>query len=179
MKVAVIAPIAFVIGLAGATFAMKKSPAAPIGIAADSTHVAADSAAKHAPPEAAKPDSQATAHDSTGAKPGDSVAPPVAIPPGGHPVPLPVATKSTPAVTAPAAAPTATPAGPDYQRLAGILGKLTASEAVPLLEHFSDAEVEGVLRRMDMTRSAALLAALPKERSAVLGKRLLLGGTAK
>ncbi|MES2305368.1 MAG: hypothetical protein V4558_07665 [Gemmatimonadota bacterium] len=180
MKVVVMAPIAFVIGLAGATFAMKKSPAVPpAAITADSTHTAGDSTAKLPSAAGTKVDSQAAPHDSVSIPAGDSASAPAAKQPGSHPIPLPVATKATPPPTTPASAPAASPAGPDYPRLAGILGKLTASEAAPLLEHFSDAEVEGVLRRMDVTRVAGLLAALPKERSAVLGKRLLLGGTPK
>lgn len=170
MKIAVIAPIAFVVGLAGSTFAMKKSPAAPATVEADSGHVAADSSTAKHDTAAVTPDSSAASHDSTAA-PADTTAHAEAPSQPVKPVPLPVTTPPAGAVAAPAST-----VNPDFKRLAAILGKLSAEEAAPLLEHFSDAEVEGVLRRMDVTRVAALLAALPKERSAVLGKRLLLSG---
>lgn len=170
MKIAVIAPIAFVVGLAGSTFAMKKSPAAPATVEADSGHVAGDSTTAKHDSTAVTPDSSATPHDAA-AVPADTTAHTEAPSPSAKPVPLPVTTPPAASAAAPASSGT-----PDFKRLAAILGKLSAEEAAPLLEHFSDAEVEGVLRRMDVTRVAALLAALPKERSAVLGKRLLLSG---
>lgn len=169
MKVAVIAPIAFVLGLAGGTFAMKKSPAEVPVAGADSTHVEADSTKVKHDSSTVKIDSAAVAPDTTAVKTDSAAAPAAAH--GEKPVSPPVTT--APAATTP---PPAVAATPDYKRLAGILGKLSAAEAAPLLEHFTDAEVEGVLRRMDVTRVAGLLAALPKDRSATLGKRLLLAG---
>lgn len=169
MKVGVIGAIAFVVGLAGSTVVSMR--AHPAGKAAgDSSHVATADSGKASHDTSATKES-APAHDTTTAKPeaGEHAAAPAAdsgkaVAPKTEPVPLP----------APNPAPSAAaPKADDVKHLAGILGKLSATDAAPLLERFSDAEVGAVLRAMDVTRAAALLGALPKARAATLSRQLL------
>ena len=49
-------------------------------------------------------------------------------------------------------------------------------DAAKVLGYMSDEEVQGVLQQLGVRPAAGLLAALPKERAAVLSRRLLTGG---
>jgi flagellar motility protein MotE (MotC chaperone) len=50
---------------------------------------------------------------------------------------------------------------------------MKTSDAVKVLAFMSDDEVQGVLEQLGVRQAAGLLAALPKERAAVLSRRLL------
>jgi hypothetical protein len=71
------------------------------------------------------------------------------------------------------AAPTPAPGAAEVQRLAKILDRLAAADALALVTGWSDQELEAVLRVMDVTKAADLVAALPKARAATMSKRLL------
>ena len=126
----------------------------------DSTAKAAphDTAAAHTPAPAAAPDT--VTHDS-GAKPaaahGDSASPEHAAKP------------------APASAHSVKDSiRPDFPRLARLLSTMPIPLAVERIALLSDAEVEGILRALGIKQGAALLAGMPKERAAILARRLLV-----
>ena len=93
---------------------------------------------------------------------------------------------STPAPTAPPSRPTAAAAAPAaasatreeaaYKQLARIFANMKTTDAAKVLGYMSDEEVQGVLQQLGVRPAAGLLAALPKERAAVLSRRLLTGG---
>jgi len=68
-------------------------------------------------------------------------------------------------------------ARPAAERLAGVFAKLAPADIVPLVEHIPDDDLVPVLKRLDLSKTAALLALLPATRSKALGKRLLVPTT--
>ncbi|NOT07880.1 MAG: hypothetical protein HOP28_06705 [Gemmatimonadales bacterium] len=170
MKAPLLAGIAFAVGLAGSTgvVVLRGNGAPPSVAPADSAHGtgAADSSARttagHADTAAAPPDSL-TVHE--------AAPPPVSTPPAGAHAESPVAPVAVP--RAPELPPTAAPA-PQFARLAKILGAMPVPKATELLAFMTDTEVEGILRSFGARQAAGLLAALPKERAAKIGRRLLL-----
>ena len=67
-------------------------------------------------------------------------------------------------------------ANPSYRQLARIFSNMKTTDASKILAFMSDVEVQGVIEQLGVRQAASLLAALPKERSAVLSRRLLHAG---
>jgi hypothetical protein len=63
---------------------------------------------------------------------------------------------------------------PDFPRLARLMSTMPMPLAVERIALLTDAEVEGILRALGMRQAAALLAGMPKERAAILARRLLV-----
>lgn len=61
-----------------------------------------------------------------------------------------------------------------FKQLARIFGNMKPADAVKVLAFMTDDEVEGVVRQFAPRQAAELLAAFPKERAAVLSRRLLV-----
>lgn len=164
MKIAVIVPVALVLGLGLGTAAgrMLHPPEVP----AASSDSAGGEHGDSLKPEAAPKEGEQPA---SGEKPAESHAgDSTSAPPAMTPTPLDAAPSEAP--TAPGAKPAS---GADVQRMAKIFDRLPAQDAVALVARMSDAELEGVLRTMDVAKAGDLIAALPKERGAALSKRLL------
>ena len=164
MKIAVIVPVALVLGLGLGTAAgrMLHPPEAP----AASSDSAGGEHGDSLKPEAAPKEGEQPA---SGEKPAESHAgDSTSAPPAMTPTPLDAAPSEAP--TAPGAKPAS---GADVQRMAKIFDRLPAQDAVALVARMSDAELEGVLRTMDVAKAGDLIAALPTERGAALSKRLL------
>lgn len=170
MKIAVVVPVALVLGLGLGTVAGRmlhpaEAPAAA-GDSAGGEH--GDSLKQEAVPKEGE-------QPAAGEKPAEAHA--------ADSTPAPAAAPMTPtpldaAPSAPTTAPGAKPAnGADVQRMAKIFDRLPAQDAVALVARMSDAELEGVLRAMDVAKAGDLIAALPKERGAALSKRLLTPAT--
>ena len=173
MKTVLLAVLAFGVGLAGASGAVyarrDKTP-----------HAAADSAGA----QAAGHDS--VAHDSAAVKP----PPPAVRPESTRTAPVPALHADAPhdsALAGPRAhdsvvtPPIVRPLGPDYPRLAKILTAMAPASATELIARLSDRDAEGILRSLGQRQAAAILSAMPKDRAAILGQRLLVqrdsGGT--
>lgn len=169
MKIAVIVPVALVLGLGLGTAAgrMMHPPEAP--------HAASDSSGAEAP-DSLKKAGEAPAGEAPAAeKPAEAHAADSGTA-AMTPVPLDAAGAPTPPVTtAPPAAKGA--AAADVQRMAKIFDRLPAADAAALVAQMSDVELEGVLRTMDVAKAGDLIAALPKARGAALSKRLLAPAT--
>lgn len=161
MKIAVIVPVALVLGLGLGTAAgrMLHPPEAPAASADSAGGEHGDSLKKEsAPKEGEQP--------AGGEKPAEPHADSATTPM--TPTPLDAApSTATPPSTAKAAS------GADVQRMAKIFDRLPAQDAASLVVRMSDAELEGVLRSMDVAKAGDLIGALPKERGATLSKRLL------
>lgn len=166
MKPVIIGVVAFVCALGGstATVALRSR-----GSQAPSSAAPADSAAAHS----AAPDSAAT-HVAAPAPvaPHDSLAQPAAAV-------TPAAAAAQASASDPVAAPataapqdTANP-GFDYARVARIIANMKPDEQAKVLANLTDAEVEGVVRRMGARPAAAMLGLLPASRAAALSRRLL------
>lgn len=161
MKKAIIgAVLAFFVSLGGTTGYLVKSHKPP-AIPADSLAVKADSShADSARADTASSGSQAAvAHDSAvPAIAGASVRPPAAVGP-----------------TMPAAGPMTDPiakAGA-YKQVARVLSAMKPPEAAKVIAFLSDDEVEGLLRSVGPRQAADFLTNIPKERAALLSRRLL------
>lgn len=154
MKPAILIGAAFAVGLGGASFVgMRQAPAAP-----------AASAAKGAPtPKTVATTAPAVTDSAAGPHERATVA--VDSPAVAHPD----------TIIAPAAVPAAAvPAADGAKRLAGVLAKLPAADIVPLVEHISDDDLVPVLRQLDVSTTASVLALLPATRAKALSKRLLV-----
>jgi hypothetical protein len=174
MKPPIIGALAFALALAGSTgAAYLRRGDAPVQ--ADSLHadsLRADSLAAdslHADSAAADSSGRpAAVHDSSAKTPAAGPPPKAADT---------VASRAAPAGAARAKVvqriPDRTKA---YAQLAKIFASMKTDDAVKVLAHMSDTEVEGVLRQMSVRTAADVLAALPQERAAVLSRRLLLAG---
>ncbi len=175
MKVILAGVAGLVVGLGGSTGAMvmlhKPAPAkaeAPKREAPDSAH--ADSTGHPDAGHGAAPaDSAHAAADSTHEAPA-AAAPHAAV----APVPAPAV-----APVSPAPAPTPAPRQPavrdvsGYKQLAKIVANMKPADAVAVMSRFTDDEVEGILRQVNVRQAAQLMSAMPKERAAELGRRLL------
>ncbi|MBK9548848.1 MAG: hypothetical protein IPO52_07090 [Gemmatimonadetes bacterium] len=160
MKIAVVVPVALVLGLGLGTAAgrMLHPPEAPAAEHDSSGAEAKDSLKPETAPHEGEKPAEAPAAD------------------GGHAAMTPVPLDATPApVTTTPVVPAGTKATPaaDVQRMAKIFDRLPAADAAALVAQMSDAELEGVLRTMDVAKAGDLIAALPKPRGAALSKRLL------
>ena len=162
MKIAVVVPVALVLGLGLGTAAgrMLHPPEAPAAAHDSSGAEAKDSlkpeTAPHEGEKAAEAPSADTGHAAMTPVPLDATPAPVTTPPASV---VPAGTKAAPAA--------------DVQRMAKIFDRLPAVDAAALVAQMSDAELEGVLRTMDVAKAGDLIAALPKPRGAALSKRLL------
>jgi hypothetical protein len=89
-------------------------------------------------------------------------------------------------ISAPGAGPAAAPATPPsagagdmdmaYKQLGRIFSNMKTTDAAKVLAYMSDAEAQRVLQQLGVRPAARLLAALPKERAAVLSRRMLVAG---
>jgi hypothetical protein len=202
MKIVIVGVASFVVALAvGTGVRVMTAPAPKLPAAADSTAAAPNAApAAQAQPVAATstvepvpgPAAAAT-HGPNQAPAGTSVSAP-ATAHGPNPAPAPGASVSAPATAhgtsgaATAAAHTAQDSGraahdepsaadepvESYRNLAKILASMKPTEAGKIMSHFSDDQVEGLLRATSVRQAAVFLAQLPTERAAVLGKRLMI-----
>ncbi|MBP6443626.1 MAG: hypothetical protein KA267_06350 [Gemmatimonadales bacterium] len=163
MKIAVVVPVALVLGLGLGTAAgrMLHPPEVPAAEGDSAGAEAKDSLKPEAAPPAAEKPAEEHAADS-----GAAAMTPVPL----DATPAPVTPPPAPVVPAGAKAP---PAGADVQRMAKIFDRLAAADAAALVAQMSDAELEGVLRTMDVAKAGDLIGALPKARGAALSKRLL------
>ena len=167
MKTVLLAVLAFGVGLAGATGAVyaRRDKTAP--------HAAADSAGTQvAGPDSPAHDSAAVKHPAPAARPESTRTAPVTEAPK-DPVhdSAVAAPRAHDSVMAP---PVARPLGPDYPRLAKILAAMAPASAIELIARLSDRDAEGILRSLGQRQVAALLSAMPKDRAAILGQRLLV-----
>jgi flagellar motility protein MotE (MotC chaperone) len=172
MKIVIMGVVAFLVSLGGTTGAlvMQARKAHPA--------VAADSVAHHDSAAVTKDSADARVaaepHDTAGAAPlGDP-----AQAASHHDSVDQGAEAAAPADSVKTATPTqsvlaAKPPAPSYKQLARIFANMKTTDAVKVLAYMSDEEVEGVLRQLGVRPAAGLLAALPKERAAVLSRRLL------
>jgi hypothetical protein len=198
MRLVLMGLAAFLLSLGGTTGAlvMKRRSAS----AADSTKVSADSAARvdsvgaHAAAPGAHADTGAvhpvaanahadTSHADSGHGAGAHAAAEPLQPDAR--LTLPHDSVSRAAAAAPDRVPTdsslsarpvrvAEPAAAaSFRQLARIFSNMKTSDAVKVLAFMSDDEVQGVLEQLGVRQAAGLLAALPKERAAVLSRRLL------
>ena len=151
MKPAILAPIAFAIGVAGGTM-LTKPPAPPPESVGDALHAESDL------PEPPGTDLHAGSGSLT------SEATPA------------VAASGDPSAggTSPAAGPTP---GFDAVRAATILSRLAPEDLAAIVASFNDADLEAVLRRLDAARVGAVIATMPKERGLALSRRLLAPGS--
>lgn len=161
MKKAIIgAVLAFFVSLGGTTVYLVKRYEPPV-IPVDTLAVKADSSHAESPhADTANTGPQAAvAHD--------SAVPAIA----GAPVRLTAAVGPT----APSAGPTADPiakAGA-YKQVARVLAAMKPPEAAKVIAFLSDDEVEGLLRSVGPRQAADFLTNIPKERAALLSRRLL------
>jgi hypothetical protein len=167
----IFALVAFVVSLGGVSGYLVKTHKPPVvavdSLAAkgDSTH--ADSArADSTHPDSAAPakgvvaaaDSAVTKADSTAATPVDAVTPAAVAA-----VVKPVAAVVDPVAKAGA-----------YKQVARVLSAMKPVEAAKVIGFLSDDEVEGLLRAVGPRQAADFLTNIPKERAAVLSRRLLV-----
>lgn len=178
MKPVIIGVIGLLVGLGGSTgvvaLSSRGSGAGPardslpdsaaVAVVDTAAAPARDTAAAVVPTAAAPalPSTEAAKPDSEGAPPMTAVA--------AAPI-----SKSAQADTAPAPVTSAPLDTAAFRQLAKIFTSMKPSDAVRIMDHLSDADVEGVLRHLQPRASAQLMAALPPERAAALGKRLLKG----
>ncbi len=161
MKIAVIVPVALVLGLGLGTAAGRMlHPPEALPAEADSSGGEKQDAVKSA---GAAPEGESTGAEKPAEKPAESHAADSASTPM-TPVPL----DATPAAPAGKAV-----SGAEVQRMAKIFDRLPAADAAALVGQMSDAELEGILRTMDVAKAGDLIAVLPKARGAALSKRLL------
>lgn len=161
MRQAIIgAIVAFFVSLGGTTGYLVTSYTPPV-VPVDTLAVQGDSSradTAHADTATAGPKA-AEVHD--GAVPtiaGAPVRPPAALPP-----------------TAPSVGSTADPiakAGA-YKQVARVLSAMKPPEAAKVIAFLSDDEVEGLLRSVGPRQAADFLTNIPKERAALLSRRLL------
>lgn len=191
MRVVIMGVVAFLVSLGGTTGALVMK-------ARKTTAIAADSAAAHPDSTAARPDSAKVkgepgeAHPVAGATHADSAAPlpdpkqHVASDSAAH-------AESTDSTGAATSSLGTSPAGENarvsvdapggkgaaYKQLARIFSNMKTTDAAKVLAYMSDEEVQGVLQQLGVRPAAGLLAALPKERAAVLSRRMLAAGGKK
>lgn len=172
MKRAIIfAIVAFIVSLGGVSGYLVKTHKPAVVVAdslaakADSTHAdssKADSAhadsAALATVAAAIPDSATPKADSAAGKTPDTVTPAAAAA-----VVKPVAAAADPVAKAGA-----------YKQVARVLSAMKPVEAAKVIAFLSDDEVEGLLRAVGPRQAADFLTNIPKERAAVLSRRLLV-----
>lgn len=169
MKLIVAGAVAFVLGVGGGTgFVVMRAPA-PVQEAAvakaDSTHAPATAAAgESAPHAAATPAAAGGAPAPGGAARGAEPAPAAAVA-SATPSTRPVV-ETVPDVDAEVAE--------TYGQMARILATMKPADAVKIMAHLSDDQVEGVLRSLGVRPAAILLAQMPVERAAALSRRLMI-----
>lgn len=180
MRLVIMGVVVFALSLGGTTGALvmtaRKAHPAP----SDSTTIHGDSAAARPDTAAARPDStgRAVPADSASAGSGDSMVP------SGR-AGTPESTATSVLAARPGKAPSDRPApaagvdgheGPGdaaFKQLARIFSNMKTTDAAKVLAYMSDDEVQGVLQQLGVRPAAGLLAALPKERAALLGRRML------
>ena len=201
MKMIIPGVVAFLVSLGGSTaFVAMRTPLKPPAAAhADSTAAtpATTVAAKAAvttttPAKAPDTAAPATVPQATGAAAGAATGAAAGAATGAAtPIPAPLPTPAsalahaaTKIVTPPTsdAAPggsadaggSATPVPGDYKTLAHILGNMKPPQAAAIVERLSDDDVLGIVRALGPRQSAVLLAQVPPDRAAHLGRRLLV-----
>lgn len=161
MKVAVVVPVALLLGLGLGTAAGRMLNPPPAAAATgDST------GADHGDSSTVKAPAAEGAKPAEGEQPTEGHATDSA-PPTMTPKPLDAATVP-PTPASGQAAPSA-----DVQRMAKIFNRLGAQDAAALVAQMSDTELEGILRAMDIAKAGDVIAALPKERGAAISKRMI------
>jgi hypothetical protein len=154
------AVLAFLISLGGTTGYLVQSYTPPV-VPPDTLAAKGDSS---------RADSVPTGTGDTGSAPAaahDSAGPAIA---------------DAPARSMAAAGPTVPPAGPTadpiaqagaYKQVARVLSAMKPPEAAKVIAFLSDDEVEGLLRSVGPRQAADFLTNIPKERAALLSRRLL------
>ena len=189
MRVVILGVVAFLLSLGGTTGALVMKARKAAAIVADSLAAHPDSAAAHADSAKVKGDSSAS-HPAAVVAHADSARP---LPDPTHAAPDSAArgdsTSSGAATSSLGASPTgheaplsaeATgPKGAAYKQLARIFSNMKTTDAAKVLAYMSDEEVQGVLEQLGVRPAAGLLAALPKERAAILSRRMLGAGGKK
>jgi hypothetical protein len=165
LKLILVVAIAFVAGLSGGTAAVVMRPHAQAA--------AADSAAVAARADSARTAAHAAAADSGHA---DAAPHAAAAPPHTATADAPAARDSSappPAAAAPVTATAASTGGGGYRQLARVLSNMKPADAAKIVAFLSDDQVEGLLGQLGVRQAASLLSAMPTERAAALGRRML------
>ncbi len=187
MRLVVVGLVTFLLSLGGTTGglvlkARKAIPAAPdsAAVLADPAKARGDSAQPHLASDTSKTHADSVmpaagdsvAHaDSTAAVRGAATSALGASPSGNAVGPAPADAAASTAATGRSAA--------AYKQLARIFSNMKTTDAAKVLAYMSDEEVHGVLEQLGVRPAAGLLAALPKERAAILSRRMLGAGGKK
>jgi hypothetical protein len=187
MKVVIVGVASFVLALAvGTGVRVMTAPAPKDAARADSTATAPQAPAGDAQPVAATsmvepvpaPPSSAAARPETAAATAPGAVPHASGAPSPRAVTAPAAHG---APDAPAAKDSTEPAPEaderpqeSYKSLAKILASMKPAEAGKIMAHFTDEQIEGLLRASSVRQAAVFLAQLPTERAAALGRRLMI-----